>query len=218
MNRIKAIYRGRAIPCEGQRVYHRQKRAEWLNKLIEPGARKRAEILYSELDHLKKLHKKSKAVLIQEARKHKAVRLLVKTPGLGPIRSAQIMAIVGYPHRFSNRRRFWTYCGLAVVMRSSADYQIVDGMIKKRINRSATRGLNRNHNRELKEIFRGAALTAIQREPFKSFHQQLLDRKLSPEVARVAVARKLSAIVLHLWKKGEAFDPEQLTRQKNRVA
>lgn len=218
MNRIKAIYRGRAICCDGESVYHPRKRAEWLKKLSEPGARKRAEIFYSELDHLRKLHKTSKAALLEEARKHKAVKLLMKIPGLGPIRTAQIVAIVANPYRFNNRRQFWTYCGLSVVMRTSADYQIVAGTIKKRSLRSGCRGLNWNHNRELKMIFKGAANTAVQREPFESFHQKLLDRKLAPELAKVTVARKLSAIVLHLWKKGEAFDPKELSKSKKQGA
>ena len=35
----------------------------------------------------------------------------------------------------------------------------------------------------------------------------------APDMARLTLARKLAAIVLVLWKKGEKFDPKYLTPQ-----
>ena len=45
MNRIKAVYRSWAIPCAGTSVYTSRRRAQWLEKLVEPGVRIRAEHL-----------------------------------------------------------------------------------------------------------------------------------------------------------------------------
>jgi hypothetical protein len=45
MNRLKAIYRSRAIPCAGQQVYAPHYRSEWLAKIREDGVRRRAELL-----------------------------------------------------------------------------------------------------------------------------------------------------------------------------
>jgi hypothetical protein len=53
MNRIKALYRSRAIPCAATAVYKPERREAWLAKLEESGVRARAERLYSELDHLR---------------------------------------------------------------------------------------------------------------------------------------------------------------------
>jgi hypothetical protein len=36
---------------------------------------------------------------------------------------------------------------------------------------------------------------------------------MKPEMARLTLARKIAAISLSVWKKGERFDPEQLTPQ-----
>jgi hypothetical protein len=36
---------------------------------------------------------------------------------------------------------------------------------------------------------------------------------MKPEMARLTLARKIAAITLTLWKKGERFDPEQLKLQ-----
>jgi hypothetical protein len=41
MTRVKAIYRSWAIPCTGKEVYARCHRAEWLEKIHEPGVHRR---------------------------------------------------------------------------------------------------------------------------------------------------------------------------------
>ena len=43
MNRVKALYRGRGIPCAGPDLYYKRNRDLWLKKIIEVGRRKRAE-------------------------------------------------------------------------------------------------------------------------------------------------------------------------------
>lgn len=42
---------------------------------------------------------------------------------------------------------------------------------------------------------------------------QLLARGLRPELARVTIARKIAAITLAVWKKGESFDGNKLIKQ-----
>src|ERR1700694_246773 len=42
MNRVKALYRGWAIPCAGAQVYAPRHRSEWLSKITEAGVRRRA--------------------------------------------------------------------------------------------------------------------------------------------------------------------------------
>jgi transposase len=213
MNRIKAIYRGRAISCDGREVYGQRMRERYLSQLKEGGARKRAEFLYSELDHLKELRKQSKEALIEESKKHKLVSRLKTVPGLGSVRAAQIMAIVAYPQRFGNKRQFWTHCGLSVLEHTSADYEIKDGEIRKKNKGKTTRGLTWCYNRQLKAILKAAALEAIKREPFESIYKKMTDRGLRPEIARVAIARKMAAIILSLMKRGESFDPKHLIKE-----
>ena len=50
MNRLKALYRGWSIPCAGTQVYTQRYREERLNKLPQAGLRRRAELLYQQLD------------------------------------------------------------------------------------------------------------------------------------------------------------------------
>ena len=55
MNRLKPLYRSRAIPCAGERVYSQRHRAEWLVQLAEAGALRRAEFCYQQLEALQAL-------------------------------------------------------------------------------------------------------------------------------------------------------------------
>jgi hypothetical protein len=76
------------------------------------------------------------------------------------------------------------------------------------------RGLNQNHNHDLKNIFKSAATTAGGSPgPFREFYENLLAKGMKPEMARLTLARKIAAISLIVWKKGERFDPEQLKSQ-----
>ena len=77
-----------------------------------------------------------------------------------------------------------------------------------------TRGLNRNHNRVLKDVFKGAATAATARPgPLQDFYHEMIARGMRPELARVTLTRKLAAITLRLWKTGELYDPTKLTMQ-----
>src|ERR1017187_6821387 len=57
MNRIKALYRGWSIPCAGTQVYAPRYREEWLQKIEHAGVRRRAELLYQQLDGLQTLRR-----------------------------------------------------------------------------------------------------------------------------------------------------------------
>ena len=106
-----------------------------------------------------------------------------------------------------------TYCGLAVVTRSSADYQLDGDQLRRTKKGAATRGLTRSHNRTLKHVFKSAAQAASRCEPFKSWYAGLLSRGLRLESARVTVARKIAAVTLAVWKAGESFDADGVMKQ-----
>ncbi|HWY60029.1 MAG TPA: transposase [Terriglobales bacterium] len=214
MNRLKALYRGWAIPCAGQRVYAPRYRSEWLAKISEVGVRRRAEIYYQQLDALRSLREQSRRELLAEGRKHRAMKLLRQIPSIGPIRAVLLIALMQTPHRFRTKRQLWAYCGLALKTSTSGEYQIVQGQLKRSRKFLAVRGLNVNHNHDLKNIFKGAATRAAAvRGPFQEFHAGLLARGMKPTMARLTLARKIAAITLIVWKKGVSFDAEHLKQQ-----
>lgn len=211
MNRLKALYRGQAIACQGHDIYRDEGRKQWLQKLRQqPGKQQRADYLYQQLAALKPLRQKAKQLMIKEARRHPAYKVLITVPLLGPVSVAQLIAIVSTPHRFRSKRQFWTYVGLAVVTVSTADHEIVNGVLRRSRRPRATRGLNRNHNHVLKRVFKSAATSACQREPFKTAYQARLALGMDGSLARLTIARQLSALTLAVWKHGEEFKLERM--------
>lgn len=214
MNRLKAIYRGRGISCAGSGIYRVEQRGQWLAKLREVGARERASFLFQELDFLRALKKAARQALLQEARRHSSYRLLKSLPQLGPLRVAQIIALVQTPFRFRNKRQFWTYAGFAVVVRMTSEYELNEqGRAQRRRRPVATRGLNRNHNHELKYVLKSAAQRACAEGPFHECYERLVARGLDPSLAQLTIARKLAAATLTVWKTGVPFAPERMKEQ-----
>lgn len=215
MQRLKALFRARGIKTPGTAVYRGEDRGQWISQLREAGVRFRAEALYGELAVLQELRPKAKSAMLAEARKNPAWAVLRTIPYLGPVRVALILARMQTPWRFRTKRHLWAYAGLAVVTRTSAEYEM-DGArsVRRRRRLVMTRGLNRNHNRVLKDVFKGAATAASVRSgAFQEWYQGLLTRGMREELARVTLARKLAAITLRLWKHGERYDPTKLTVQ-----
>jgi transposase len=212
MLRLKALFRARAIPVAGRRVYGRDARAAWLAKLPDRGARFRAEALYAELDVLLALRPKAKAAMLAEARRDPAWAVLRTIPFLGPVRVTLLLAAMKTPWRFRTKRSLWAYAGLAVVTQSTADFALVAGRPVRRRRPPLTRGLNQNHNRTLKNVFKSAATSALTRPgPLQDFYRARVARGMREDMARLTLARKLAALTLRLWKRGEAYDPTQLT-------
>src|SRR3981081_4725414 len=214
MNRLKALYRGWGIPCAGTQVYAPRYREQWLNKIPQAGVRRRAELLYQQLDGLQTLRRNLRPEFLAESRKHKAAKLLRQIPCIGPIRAARLIALMQTPHRFRSKRQLWTYSGLGIETHDSAQFRFVRGQLQRSKKPQQIRGLNRNHNHEMKEIFKSAATRAsCATGPFRDFYAALLTNGMKPEMARVTLARKIAAITLTLWKKEERFDAEQLKTQ-----
>lgn len=214
MGRLKALYRGQAIGCAGKKLYGKRHREEYLAQLGTGGLRRRAECLYQELDALQPLRRQVRREMIVECRKHVATKWLQSVPFLGPVRAGMLIGRVQTPYRFRSKRQFWAYCGLALDTRSSADHRVVNGQVERKRKPVLIRGLNWNHNHDLKNLFKAAATTAsVCQGPLREFYQRLLAKGMQPAMARLTLARKIAAITLKIWKKGETFDAELLKPQ-----
>jgi transposase len=214
MNRVKALYRSWGISCTGTTVYGPRHRSEWLSKITEAGVYRRAEFFYQQLDALQVLRQQIRRDLLVESRKQSATKLLRQIPYIGPVRAALLIALIQTPHRFRTKRQLWTYSGLAIETHDSAQYRYVAGQLQRSKKRQL-RGLNENHNHDLKNIFKSAATNASGGSgPFHDFYQSLLAKGMRPSMARLTLTRKIAAITLIIWKKGAAFDAEQLLKRQ----
>jgi len=211
MNRIKSLYRSWAIPCSGSSVYAPRHRAEWLAKLVEPGVQMRAEHLYQQLDSLQPLRLEARCQLLRESQNHAAVQRLRQIPSIGPIRAALLVALLQTPHRFRTKRQLWAYSGFAIETHDSGEYRMVRGKVQRNRERMTVRGLNDNHNKDLKNLFKGAAISASTRPgPLRDFYLARVEKGMRPTMARLTLARKIATMALTMWKKGVSFDPKQL--------
>jgi transposase len=214
MTRVKALYRSWAIPCSGKQVYAPRHRAEWLGKITEPGVRRRAQFCYQQLDALPGVRQEVRLELLAEAKKHPAWKQLCQIPSIGPIRAAVLLGILQTPHRFRTKRQLWTYSGVGIEISSSADHQVVKGQLERKKKHVEIRGLNRNYNHDLKNLFKGAAIGAATKPgPCAEFYAELLAKGMRPEMARLTLARKIATIVLIVWKTGVCFDAQHLKPQ-----
>ena len=121
-----------------------------------------------------------------------------------------MVATVDTPHRFRTKRQFWSYVGFAVVTPMSSEYAMKAGQVVRRRKPLATRGLNQNCNRRLKEVFIAAATGGGRHKPYAPFLERLQQNGVRAEMAGLTLARKIAAIALMVWKKGVEFDPKKL--------
>jgi transposase len=214
MSRVKAIYRSWGIPCAGKQVYAPRHRAEWLAKISEVGVLRRAEFYYQQLDALRPLRQEVRRELLAESKKHPATKLLRQIPSIGPIRAALLIALIQTPHRFRSKRPLWKYSGFGIEMHSSADYRKVEGQLQRSRKQVSVRGLNRDCNHDLKNLFKSAAtIASVKPGPFQEFYAALVAKGMRPEMARLTLARKMATIVWIVWKRGVSFDAKYLKPQ-----
>ena len=141
----------------------------------------RAEHLYQQLDSLEPLRQAARRELLRESRQHAAVKLLRQIPSIGPIRSALLVALLQTPHRFRSKGQLWAYSGFAVQTYDSGEYRFVRGKLQRNRERITVRGLNHNHNRDLKNLLKGAAISAVERPgPLQDFYAARVEKGMRP--------------------------------------
>jgi len=158
---------------------------------------------------LSDLQVRAEKLLLQEAARHQAVNLLGTAPGIAAIRAAYIVGVVGTPDRFRTKRQFWSYCGLGIVTRASAQWVPRQGAMV-RVSDVQTLGLNRNRQPLLKSVFKGAARTVVLQlpeHPLSQDYQRTVAAGVKDKLAVLSLARRIAAATLSMWKHEEAYDP-----------
>src|SRR5258706_1153488 len=196
-NRLSALFRARGLQIRSSAVYAADSRGDLL-KQLPPAHRPMAQLLRETLDSLESLRECAHDTLLAEGAKHPIVSRLATAPGIGPIRASQIVSIVIVPHRFRTKRQLWSYSGLGIITRSSADWVRIDGKwVRAQVLK--TRGLNRNRNPLLKEVFKGAAHHVAHHMPDHPLHadyQRMLADGIRPNLALLTLARRVAAAIL----------------------
>ena len=152
------------------------------NQHFRLGVLRRAEFYYQQLDALRSLRHEVRRDLVAEGKKHKATKLLGQIPSIGPIRAALLIALIQTPHGFRTKRPLWKYSGLAIETHSSADYRSIKGQLQRTKKQVSVRGLNRDCNHDLKNLFKSAAtIAAFKTGPFQEFYAAMVAKGMKPE-------------------------------------
>ncbi len=194
--RLKAEFRGIAIPTKGRGIYHPRQRLGWLKKLGEDRVvRLQVDQYYRWLDELKGFSEEVLRFLLKDLRREKAYPILRSFPGVGPIVAAGYLAILDTPERFSRRNKLWSYAGFGI-RRMSSDERVY------------YQGSSRQGNRILKWVvsthFQGAMRT-LEKNKFQRHFERLQKQGLNTKQARRAVCRTILSCIRAAWRKGETY-------------
>lgn len=147
----------------------------------------------------------ARATLLRIAASRPEFDLLQSIPFVGPVRAAELIAIVDDPWRFRSVRQFWSYAGLAVVQRMSSDQKTNEGSPSKTAKPRGVR-LNRACQPHLRRLLREVAMYGSLRSgPLQRVYNYHIARGKRPAVARIALARKVASALLCIWRHGEPF-------------
>lgn len=200
-NRLKSQLARRGLVVKDRSVYRkegfervrRQLAASW-------GQTEIVESLYAQLEFFRQQQAERLSQLRQQQRSHLAVLRCLRTiPGVGPIVAVTFFSFIGDPWRFSNKRKLWKYCGLAVKQSFSA------GRRKGRPRRS------QQYNRRLKHILGMAAQAALRCQNGNGLTERgrsLLQQGREPSVVRRTLSRKIAVIAWSILKDPQPYREE----------
>lgn len=199
-NKLKAVFRGEAIPTNGHGIYEEENHAEWLSQLKRlPHLRHEARQLFELVDQLEVLKQETHQEMTRRAERLPAYAWIESMPGAGPVVTTGYLALLETPHRFSHRNKVWKYACLAQQRHES------DGRVY--LDRAGRSG-----NRALKWVvfthFHSAVDRAVKPNRFQRKLEALQSRGLAYNVARRHVCRALISTAWTLWRKEEPYRDE----------
>lgn len=175
-----------------------------LSRLVLPGSREVARAYQRQLAVATELVVEAREALVSLAQCTPSFALLTTIPYVGKVRAAQIIAVAGDPSRFRSLRAFWCYAGLGVIQKVSSEHRVENG---RAVREDRARGIKLKMGHPLlKKVIRDAALHAsLRRRYFKDVFDAHVARGKTPAIARVALARKIAATILAVWRRGVPF-------------
>ena len=189
-NRLKSVFRAEALKTDENNFYENKERVK---ELSHDSSKFVAENLFNQIEYLEKEKIKYLEWFKKNKMKYRPIRNLMTIPGISLIRSNIITAIVCQPERFENKHHFWGYCMLVRHIQVSA------GKIY---------GNKRVHGRrELRDVFIGAAESAMRTETKLRDHYDILRAKgTNHKDAKVSLSRKIAGLALSLLKNNDIYN------------
>lgn len=202
-NRLKALLRQELIPVgPGQPRLTEESVKSQLGE--DPTMQSFCSSLFRLRDQVEKESADVDVVLCDWSRKSKPARLLMSIPGVGPVVAACIVAQVGDVKRFDSPGKLCSYAGLVPRVHQSG--------ISRR-----SGGITRAGRRSLRWAMGLAAMASCRVDgPIKLFKEKLCERR-PKAVAMTACARKILALVWHVWSSGKPFNDSDSERYARKL-
>ena len=167
---------------------------QWLSQVeLSPAARLAVATYLQLIDGIDPLIGEQERQLAQLAAADERARWLQTIPGIGPYSAMVILAEIGEPARFRDKRSLASYAGLVPRMRESAGKRSYGGISKQ-------------GSETLRWIMLQVAQVAARHSPAARTYAERLGRKKRPQVVKVALARKLLCCVWALLRHGVCYD------------
>ena len=162
---------------------------------FEPFILKNLDRAIAEYEHDREIYVKE---FEKVAKRFKVISHLKKIPGIELIGATKIASTVVSSERFPSDNHFLSYCGLVRLEKLSGGKSYGYRMPR--------------YNRQLKSVFKTAALSAITHEgEGKEYYLYLMKKKNYPDYqARHAVARKLAVAAKAVMKNGNIYDLQKI--------
>lgn len=198
-NRLKAIFRAQGKSQLGLQIYSTPEKIQDLTGEENKFA---ADALMYQIQTLEEIKEKYIYQFKENMKTYKILKLLDSLPQVDSIRANILAAYTCDGRRFENKHKFWAYVGLVRYDQNS------DGR---------SYGSKKIHGRsELKSVFISCAEGILTGESsLKKYYDQLRSKGLDHKAARKAVARRLAAIVLAIFKYEKPYDDKYLEKRKN---
>lgn len=127
-------------------------------------------------------------------RSHEVLKRLKKISGIGPVIALTIYSRVVDGHRFADKYKYYSYCGLTLHPRDSG--KSIKGHRRGR------------HNPRMKWAYKSAALAAIGgKNDIHDYYMYLLGKGLEEFSARNEIARYIARVSLAMIKNGSDYKP-----------
>ncbi len=151
------------------------------------------------LEQLKQMKAEYEQKLEKSVKRFKEYKYLASIPGIAEIQASRIIAQIVDPTRFKNKHKLFSYADLTRHRRTSANRQY-----------GSVRAFG---NRTLKCVFKMAAHSALKgKSCLRAYYEALRTKGLSDKQARNAVARKIAAVTLAVWRNKTYFNEQMILK------
>ena len=195
-NKLKSEFIAKAVPVKGPSVYDPVLLKSHLRKLSKsPLAQEQAKNYSTILNQIVELRLAVLNKIRSYFRRYPEINKFRAIPGIGQISAFTISAIIDTPHRFANKRQFWSYIGLA------KSQKVSNGKVYRSISSS-------HGNKLLKWLFLQTAMIALRStEPsrFTETADRLSKAGVTTKNIRRTVARQIASIIFAIRKSGESY-------------